>query len=354
MTTQHEETTLANRFHTREGLTEYLRTTIKRPTVLTRSQYDGLTAGDRATYNQQRIDYISGGLTVATPDMTLANKLVGRFKVINTQRPLAANGLIVTGPPTVGKTTILTALMKTTWSKCNKEHSGIHDDRIPVVYIEVPSGSTGRLLMVELASFFGLTVTRADTKDMIERRVISALYAAHTELIVIDELHNLDASNRGNGESIDALKLLRDKVRADFVFAGINLEDSALLTGKRGTQISGRFTQLTVNLFDLGDPESASLWGGVIDAFEKALPLAEHKRGTLTSWVPYLHDRTNGNISSLNMLLAGAALDLILEPDGRSEAITKRLLEEQRIDIAAEQHYKTVRNLIPSRKNKNK
>jgi Cdc6-like AAA superfamily ATPase len=231
MTQQLTETGLEDQLHTREGLTKYLSTAIKRPSVLTRRAYDALTDTERDAYNQKRLDYLSGGLTVRTPEMQLADKLVAKAKLASSRRPYSANGLIVSGPPTVGKTTILIALMKTVWSRCHRDHPDMADGRVPVVYIEVPSGSTGRLLMVELAAFFGITATRRDTKDILERRVINLLYAARTELIVIDELHNLEAANRGNGESVDALKVLRDKVNAEFVFAGFHLEDSALLTG---------------------------------------------------------------------------------------------------------------------------
>lgn len=341
-------------FHTREGLARHLNATIKRPTVLTRRAFDALTDGERAVYNQSRLDYISGGLVVRTPEMVQADKLVAKAKLASSQRPLSANGLIVSGPPTVGKTTVLMALMKTVWTRSLRESPDPAGERVPVVYIEVPSGSTGRLLMAEFAEFFGITATRYDTKDMLERRVLSMLYEARSELIVIDEIHNLEAANRGNGESIDALKVLRDKVHAEFVFAGIELETSALLMGKRGGQISGRFTQLEMDCYDLNDPDEASIFGGIVDAFEKALPLTEHKPGTLGAMVPYLHDRTNGNFSSLNMLLTGAANDLINDADRGREAITKKLLDEQLLDITAERHYKKVRNNIPSRKNTKK
>jgi hypothetical protein len=346
--------TLRDPLFTREGLADYLGSSIKRPKLLSLSSYAALSRTERAAYNERRTDYISGGMTVETPDVQFARKFVAKAKLMNSRKPLGTNGLIVSGPPTAGKTTIIMSIMKEVWGKARTKHSGIAAHHVPIVFVEVPSGSTGRLLMVELAQFFGLSATRADTKDMIERRVVDAIYATRTELIVIDELHNLEASNRGNGESIDALKVLQDKTRADFIFAGVKLNETPLLSGARGTQISGRFAQLELELYNLDEPDKAATWGGIINAFEAALPLHGHPAGSLNALVPYLHDRTNGNLSSLHMLLAGAAIDLVDLPGAQREVITKQLLDAQHLDIAAEAHYRKVRTRAQTRKTQNR
>lgn len=330
--------------HTREELMCLLSTKTTRPELLSHEDYVALGDTDRTTYNDARIEYMTCGILINTPALAKAKKATKKYYAKNRGTSSGNRGLIVSGASSLGKTTIMTAMMQWTLVTYRRKHPDFAaQGKTPVVYVEVPAGSTGKSLMTAFARFFGITVApRSDTMDSIQHRVVGAMKAANTQLVIVDELHNLSASNRGNGESIQILKALHDMVPATFIYAGIDLEESELFHGALGRQISGRFSEMTLTRYNLSNPEHAEQWKGLVHSFERQLPLAHHKVGSLVKLAPYLHDRTNGSIGSLADLLIGSAIDILFDPDCPQEVITKELLDEQEIDKAAETYYATV------------
>lgn len=323
----------------KEPLEAALRSHIAAPATLPRRSYDGLDPARRDDYNAARMAWLSRGILVGTPTLHRAQTTLRKIMFQNACRTSGHLGLMISGDSTLGKTTISEALMKNVYTKYAERFPELERiDQTPVVAIDVPAGCTGKLLMIAFAEFFGLDYGRTETADAIRLRVVEALIRADTELIVVDELHNLSAANRGNGESVDILKALHNAVPATFVYLGIDLNHGALLAGERGQQLSGRFSRVDLTRYNLSSPEEAKVWRGIIHSFEAKLPLAEHTPGTLVQHANYLHDRTGGSIGSVGRLLTGAAMDLILD-SSHHEEITLDLLDDQLLDMAAEDHY---------------
>ncbi|MFP7834633.1 TniB family NTP-binding protein [Marisediminicola sp. LYQ134] len=326
----------------REALETMLATRAAAPATLTRSKYAALSADERSDYNDARVAWLSGGIIAGTPSLHRAKTTIRSLMSQNLRRNSGHLGLMISGDSTLGKTFISEAVMKYTYRAYEKQFPDFRSaGRVPVVRIEVPAGCTGKLLMIAFAQFFGISHARSETADAIRHRVVDALNAARTQLIVVDELHNLTAANRGNGESIDILKSLHNQVPALFVYLGIDLNQGALLGGTRGQQLSARFSQITLPRYNLSNTDHMDEWLSLIHAFESALPLLDHKQGTLTDLATYLHDRTGGSIGSLGRLVLGAAIDLIDDPDIQAEALTREVLDAQILDIKAEDHYAT-------------
>lgn len=342
------------RLDEREGLTHYLTNTIDRPDALTEAEYQALPANGRAAYDRARIRYLSGGILIHTPQLQKAKTTIKRLLAENLGRNSGHSGLMLSGASTLGKTTTAKALMRYVHSMYRRQFPTFAEHgHVPVVYVEVPAGSTGKLLMSAFARFFGITIAPRDTMDSIKNRVVTALNTANTQLVVVDELHNLNASNRANGETIDMLKALHNQVPATFVYAGIELASAQLLSGPRGQQLSARFTKMDLPRFNFGHPVEAAQWAGIVKKFEDALPLSHHTPGTLLRLSPYLYERTNGSIGSLGKLITSTAIGLIMDEDPAKEAITQDLLDEQVLDIAAEESYANARTrTATSRKGK--
>lgn len=334
------DTDVPSPINERDGLHRHLARTIPKPTLLSTDAYAALSSPDRDTYNRARVLFLSGGILINTGAVKRATADVIRMFAENLAENAANTGLMLSGDSTLGKTTITKVLMKYIFAMYKRQYPEFEANRrTPVVYVEVPAGCTAKLLMVAFARFFGITVARSDTADTIKHRVVQALNTARTQLVVVDELHNLSANNRGNGESVAVLKLLHDEVPATFVYAGIDLSDGALLAGLKGQQLTGRFVKTDLTRFNLSDADQAKDWRGVIMEFERSLLLADHIPGTLLKLSTYLRERTGGSIGSLGRLLTGVAIDLIINPHGRPEAITKELLDAHPIDMAAESAY---------------
>jgi nucleoside-triphosphatase THEP1 len=318
-----------------ETLDQYLSANPTRPEPLTDDEYSALSTVEADIHNRARILYLSGGITLGTAQYVEARRLLTQAFAANIGRNSGHAGLVISGDSTLGKTTLCKALMRHVYKDYGvqfpefREHS-----RIPVVYIEVPASSTAKLLMSTFAEFFGMTVRTGETMVSIRNRVVDLLNAAGTQLVVIDELHNLSRNTQGNGESHDVLKNLHNDLAATFLYAGINVQK--MLAGERGQQIGGRFALLEMKRYNLSKADDKKTWRALITRFEECLPLRHHELGSLPELSDYLFERTNGSIGSLGRLLTGAAIETITNPDITLERVDKPLLETQELDIAAE------------------
>ncbi len=327
-----------DKLDTKEQLYRFLGAQVDRPEVITVSERKALSSKAREEYDGRREKFLSGGIVLGTPHLSQAKLLLRQRFAENIGRNSGHTGLMLSGDSTLGKTTILKSLMQYVYNKYERQFPDFEEhDEIPVVYIMLPAASTGKRLMQAFAKFFGLTVRSGETLGSLHNRVVDCLNAARTQLIVVDELHNLAGSGAGSGETSDLLKNLHNDLTATFVYAGIKLSQSTALEGARGNQLAGRFSMLEMNRFNLSNPEDRKTWKDLIVAFEKDLLLAEHQPGSLAAHMQYLFDRTGGSIGSLGNLLTGSAIAAI--EFGKRESVDLDLMNTMRLDFAAEQHY---------------
>jgi hypothetical protein len=319
-----------------EDLGTFLERRSSQPEILDATTLSGLSAHHRAAYDSRRISYLSGDILVNTPQLQQVNRSFEKLLLLNSARSnIGNNGLMVTGAGNAGKTTASIALMRWVYAHYARQVPHMKElGHIPVAYVEVPAGSNAKRLVSAFARFFGLTVAPRDTQDHIQEQVIGAMNRANTQLVVIDELHNLTAHNRGIIESVDQLKILSNRVSSTFVYSGVGLNDEMLITQARGRQVAGRFTMIELAPFNLSDPEHRAAWAGIINDFERQLPLADQVRGTLVKQASLLYERSGGSLGSLKNLITGAAIDAILN-EGLNEQVTADLINAQAVDMAA-------------------
>ncbi|MGW0468478.1 hypothetical protein ACWDX6_24975 [Streptomyces sp. NPDC003027] len=151
---------------------------------------------------------------------------------------------------------------------------------------------------------------------------------------------HLEACTTTGAQTADLLKDLTERIRATFVYAGIDVTTTALFSGVRGAQLAGRASLVECGAFParLGKHEP---FRELITGVEAALDLQAHQPGTLPRHAAYLHQRTAGRIGSLTRLIRQAAITAI--SDG-TERITKTSLEAIRLDHLAETHHRPTPN----------
>ena len=324
------------RLQTRKELTAYLNTSIPRPAEMTDISYDALSDSERTSYDRARRVWLSGGITIDTPDVKDARRVVAECFAGNVARNSGHSGLMLSGYSGSGKTTATKVLMQYIYNAYKRQTVGFDEDHVvPVAYIEVSSGSTAKLLISTLAIFYGMTPRPGESMVSIRRRVVEVIKKAGTQLIVVDEIHMLGNRTIGNGESVDVLKGLHNELPCTFVYAGLNIEEGDLLNGERGQQLASRFDIHTMTRFNEHSAEDRKTWKSLIGAFEKDLLLRHHETGSLANMHTYLLDRTNGSIGTLAKLLTSSARRAIMEPN-RRELIDEALLEEGSTDFSAQ------------------
>lgn len=276
---------------------------------------------------ENRLDHHARLLVVATSTVRHTVTCGRRLVLLNRHAISARRGLMVSGPAGTGKTIAITQLGRSHELLDRARHPG-RAERIPVVYITVPPAATARMVAAEFGRFLRLPVRRSwNITDIIEA-VVGVCTDARTGLVLVDELHNISLTTRHGTQVTDTLKYFSERIPATFVYAGINIEQTTLLSGTRGAQIAGRFTLIPTHPF----PYSAE-WKSLVAALENTLLLREHTPGTLVALDRYLHDRTGGMIGALSHQVRGAAIDAILSG---TEKITRRTLAAVPLDYTAE------------------
>ena len=327
------------------------------------SQYLRMGALERENLEERRFDYHSALVIVETPAMLELHRKMRTTARINGMAPAGARrGHIIDGAPTLGKSTIIKTFGRNHELRLRRrhpEHFDVpHRDFTPVVYISVPSGATPKGLSLKFAEYLGLPVRSKASSAEVTDAVLKALRECGTQLVLIDDIHFLDCSQKDGKLANDHLKYLANYCAATFIYAGVEVAASGLFTegtSKRKTQTAGRFSVLPVQPFgphllrksgrttkasEARRIEQRDEWISLIWSLESALRLYKHQPGTLAGQWEYLLDRSGGVIASLSALIRTAAVTAI--EDG-SEAITRRMLDDIETDWTAQIEYESRR-----------
>ena len=318
---------------TKEGWRRFVAHQPTPPEVPPSEELARLSARHRALLVQARRDYHSDLPLAHTPTMREL-LTAGRLLIqLNRGQISARRGLILSGASGTGKTTALTQLGRTHERAVRKRHTGrAGQQRIPVVYVTVPTAATPKILAVEFARFYGIEFGPRATMPDIVNTVCAVAARTHLELVLVDEIHNISLGTRSGAEASDQLKYFAERLPATFAYAGIEVEERGLFAGPRGRQIAGRFTLTNSQPFDYGTTDQRTAWRALIATLEQALRLHRHKPGTLVELADYLYQRTGGMIGSLSQLIRGAA---VLAMDDETEQITPELLDLIPLDHTA-------------------
>src|SRR5689334_807646 len=267
---------------TLEGWRSFVHADPSEFTLLPHDKWEVLDEGERRDYDDARIAHHAELVVVSTSAIAEITS-EGQMLVLMNQREIGARrGLIVSGDAATGKTTAIKQLGRLHELRV-RARCPAGDGRIPVVYVTCPPKGSPRKLAMEFARFRGLPLqTRANVTDIADA-VCQVLIDARTDLVLVDEIHNL---NHGTPAGED--------LPATFIYAGIDVERCGVFTGTRGRQLAGRCELICTGPFPYRDE-----WAQLIAALEATLRLHRHEPGTLPAQAKYLHQRTGGMIGSL-------------------------------------------------------
>ncbi|MFF0143070.1 TniB family NTP-binding protein [Streptomyces sp. NPDC005227] len=297
--------------------------------------------GEPPRSRETRLAYHSAFVTVRTPAIDNLAHQVRTLMVLGRHQQITARpSLIVTGPPAAGKTTALLHVGRT----CHLAHTRQNPPppapahpTVPVAYVLVPPGATAKTLVTEFARYLGIPAHPRMTQAQITDAVCHTYNTAAVQLVLIDEIHRLNPRTTTGAQAADLLKDLTERIRATFVYAGIDVTTTPLFTGVRGAQLAARATLITCGPLPAHTGTRHPFTDTLTD-LENALDLTHHTPGTLPRHTTYLHQRTAGRIGSLTRLIRQAAITAI---HNGTEKITKTLLDTIRLDHLTETHHHT-------------
>ena len=177
-----------------------------------------MTARERAGHDEARQGYHADLPLANTPVIQRVVATTRLLIQLNRHQVSARRGVIVSGPSGTGKTTALTQLGRTHERHIRNRHPE-DDYRLPVIYVTVPPAATARMLAMEFARFLGLQFTgRVNLTDIVDAVCVTAA-RTRTELVCVDELHNLNLATRAGAEVSDQLKYFAERLPATFAFS---------------------------------------------------------------------------------------------------------------------------------------
>ncbi|MEU9348017.1 ATP-binding protein [Streptomyces sp. NPDC048278] len=310
-----------------------------------RPRVDAPPVGDPSWTRKALLDYHSEFVTLKTPSMRQASiELRMTLLVNNRQRGTARRGLIVSGPPGAGKSTTLMELGRSFELSERRRLAGYPGAFMPVAFASIPPTYTPKSLVQVLARFAGIPVHDRMTEQAITNSVCHVLCERRTRLVFMDDVHLVNTRTQPGADTSDQLKSLAERIPATFVLAGVDVENSPLLTGPRGAQLAARCKLLRTPPLLNGTPEQKAVLRKLLGDMESALRLPRHRPGTLVRLANYIHLLTGGVMASLSLLVREAAIRSIL--DG-SFAITKRLLSQVVLDVQATNAARATRRRRP-------
>jgi len=296
---------------TKEGWSRFISDDPPRPPKITHTQREAQSTGDREHYDTARRQFMSGGI-VRTPVFNKILQSASSRLRMNEFKYTGKLGLIVSGAPALGKTTTVTQIGKLhTLRRQHQEHPAGQPGNIPVVYITVPPACGPKAVIAEFAEFFSLPINGRISQSTLLNTVSQVMARVHTELVIVDEIHNLNVNYRMSADASDALKQLSEKCAATFIYAGVNVESCGLLDGARGQQISSRFELHRVAPFSNRSAAHRAEWEAVLLDLEETLCLTKQREGDVLRHSSRLFADSGGSIGRLADTLHLAALAAI-------------------------------------------
>ncbi|MEU4113800.1 TniB family NTP-binding protein [Kitasatospora sp. NPDC028055] len=312
----------------------------KPPEMPTYESYKAMNEDDREDFNDARDAYHSALPLISTPQLQEVHAILHkRIKVNSRQAAGARRGIVLDGPPTVGKSTTVKLFAADFEHRLRRRHpdrfapgyikDGLSVDYTPVVYLNIPSQATPKDLSMILADYMGMLYHPRWSKNMITGQVLTAMSESGVELVIIDDVHFLDLSAREGKVVNDHLKYLANHVAATFVYTGADLKTSGLFlegtASGRATQTSGRNSHHQITNFPFKTTDDKTEWARTVLGMESNLRLFRHQVGALARLAPYLHDRTSGSIGALSQLIRESAITAVI---GGQEEITRSIMDE--------------------------
>jgi len=331
---------------TREGWDAYVHRLVVAPDLR-----DCAPLGTVVAPTDPRMRYHGEMLPVMTPALRRGLLDARRMLRANRFRTVGrAQSAIVDGDRGTGKSTLL-ALIGRGHQGVVETTAGPDPERIPVVYVNVPSNRDNTLhWSLPFAEFLGLEHTRAVGRTGGEYRstdttvaVTHVMRQARTRLVLIDGVERIRDNELRT--AFDYFQCLQDQTQATFVYCGTGARD--VVQDARGDRrrtsgpiraqapaYDSELPVLWVDPIPYTSKEPGD-WEGVVGGFDDDLRLYEHRNGDLVRLSAYLHRRTGGYIDSLNQLVCQAAQEAI---DDGTETITEALLDSINIGRETTDH----------------
>lgn len=318
---------------------------MKRPDRLTRHQRDLLPVAAREAYDRARLTYHLRFGPVRHRDFQEIHDAVLRLAEDNwlAGNPTAWSSALIDGDVSLGKTTLglhighhYERVMRVHYDAVD---TTLYDDYVPVLYITLDSEVKVKGLNRQLATFYGVPPTAIRTAEDFRYVVLECARRCGTTLIIVDDIHNLLPRHKNHAAVSGDLKRLMNELPATFLYVGVDctllLNEGRMAHELHLAQNASRVHVYTLGRYPLTTADDHREWANLLATFASHIVLADPPTDLWNTHASYIHQRTNGQMNALQLLLRGAANAAIRTG---SERITRKLMDSIKLPNTAEVH----------------
>ncbi|MDT0168871.1 TniB family NTP-binding protein [Pseudarthrobacter sp. BRE9] len=301
-------------------------------------EYLSLPLVERKAFDETRRKIITRGVVVKNDSYLNVRAVLVRVMREHQYASGGGHGVLVSAESYLGKTTVARILMLDLLTqRLDNDPDCIRRGEVPVAYVNLPSTGTPLGLYRMIAQFYGLPIGQRETEARLEGMVQQAINTCKTELLVIDDVHNLKYGGAHSRKVSAAIRRLGDDIDCPILLAGIELQKTNLLEGPEGAQIAARYR--AADMVSYEDKNSTG-WQMLVTRLVRSMPLFGNNQCRLKTLSASLHELTNGRIGVLNSLVSRVALDLIDAGNPEGEVLTRGMAEAKAAEIAEEGLFK--------------
>lgn len=262
--------------------------------------------------NNERIQHICSDHWIA---YTRAQEALDRLEwLLNLPRKQRMPNLLIVGATNNGKSMIIEKFRKDRAIKLK----GIQDhELIPVVVVQVPcEPSVARFYAMLLASLGAPASPRMRLVDL-EQLALKLLRAVKTQILIIDELHNILAGTAPVRRAfLNLLRFLGNELKVPIVGVGTR---EAYLAISMDDQLENRFEPFLLSRWEEGDDLLA-----LLASFAATLPLKQPSKIATPEMCQFILEKTGGTIGEITRLLTAAAIEAV---NSGEECVNQRTLK---------------------------
>ena len=298
------------------------------PSRLTRKQFERLDDAAREAYDDARIHWFNNRLYIQNPAQRALEKTTTAFLHMRDPNTIGEHGIVLTGPPHVGKTSADIRLARLVEARTAKFNPRFREQGIaPVVYIEMEPKASPKSIASSVLNFFAIPHNfKTATQHQLTSAALDALRRHRTQVLIIDEIQMLRLDGKMGDDAINSLKTFMNGSDAICVFTGVDLTRG--LSSRAAEQIMARCRVIEMRPLTGSDDITRGRWAAIVNAFGSAMNLLDADPDHLEPYADVLLALSNGKIGDLRGILGLAMMDAILDRDERGiEVITAETIQ---------------------------
>jgi RNAse (barnase) inhibitor barstar len=192
------------------------------------------------------------------------------------------------------------------------------DMQMPVLLIDMTEITTPRRFYRQILEELGVPTAKQQSLDTLADLAFKLLRRVSVRLLIADEIQDILAGTaRQQRGCLNLLKLLSNRLQISIVALGVQEAAIAIAVDP---QMSSRFPRIDIPLWR----EDNSFWG-LLDAFERILPLRKPSKINTKSAGKFLLNKAGGTTGGIVSLITDAAVHAIRS---RSERVDESCLRE--------------------------